>query len=198
MSVRHVLLSSVIVLTACATAQENPNYQFSSKYNPEGNQNVQVASYTQPVTPPADQPVFIDYDAGPATSGPALSETEQAFDADTMQGTPGYDVFQAESSGTPAPAAPVELAPNRPQGARAVPYDYSPNVIIADTPTVIAPEETRQLTYGAGYTVVPGDTVYSLARRLCVPLTAVTEENAIGADYAIRIGQTLSLPASRC
>ena len=54
-------------------------------------------------------------------------------------------------------------------------------------------------TYGGGnYRVVSGDTVYSLARKLCVPVTAIQTSNGLDANYGIKIGQNLNLPNSQC
>ena len=178
------MLVSVATLAACATAQENPNYKYSSKY--QENAPVQVAS-----TAPATVPVVFEAPA-------AISETEAAFDADTMEGTPGYAIMVEDNAPTSAPVpAPVAATQG---GPRAVAYDYSDNVIIADADTPVQPTEVRRIPapMAGGYTVVPGDTVYSISRRLCVGVGEVTAPNAIGADYAIQIGQTLNLPASRC
>ncbi|MGB6229137.1 MAG: LysM domain-containing protein [Litorimonas sp.] len=209
MSTRLALLSCALVLGACSTVQENPNYRFSSKYGEATTtgpvvSHVQTASHpvqtgTQPqiqtriqpapLSPPSHQSVatypgqtviVADSVASPTN---AASPTEQAYDPDEMPGTPGYGAYIPED-------APVAAA----IGPRAVEYDYSENVrggvaasIPAPTPMVVG-----------HYTVQPGDTVYSMARRLCVPLSEIMSANGIGADYAIAIGQTLSLPAPRC
>jgi len=48
------------------------------------------------------------------------------------------------------------------------------------------------------YVVKQGDTMYSLSRNLCVDLNTLALTNGIGNDFAIKIGQSLNLPASRC
>ena len=189
-----LLVPSIALLGACATAQENPNYQFSSKYGEQDAATTQLATYAplEPTVAVFETPAMQPEPVQPAPMQPAPSATESVFDADTMEGTPGYQIFVEDRS---APVAPVEDR----QAGTPVSYDYSQNVIVADAPTAIQPAETRP--YGAalqGYTVVPGDTVYSISRRLCVGVADVTAPNGIGADYAIAIGQTLRLPASRC
>ena len=181
-----LVLSASALLGACATAQENPNYQFSSKYDP----GTQLAQAPLPVTPEVTAAIYEPAQPVEAYPQPAVSETELAFDAATMDGTPGYAVF-AEEAALPVP---VE------QAGQGVPvaYDYSQNVIVAGADTAIAPTVTRQLGGWQSYTVVPGDTVYSLARRNCVGISDITERNGIGPDYAISIGQRISVPGSRC
>ena len=196
-----VLLASATALCACATPQENPNYRFSSKYQAPQAAPVQLASTTPvPVqTLSTDTVVVMD---APVS---AVSETEQAWDARTMDGTPGYVAVmeaEAEHDGpAPAPIArPVEITPTPgpSQGPRAVSYDYSQNVIIAGADTQVPSHETRPRGLEGAYVVQPGDTVYSLARARCLSIADVQQGNRIGADYAIAIGQTLSLPPSRC
>lgn len=53
--------------------------------------------------------------------------------------------------------------------------------------------------YGdASYRVKSGDTVYSLARNLCVPVTVIQIPNGLDSNYGIQIGQSLKLPSSQC
>ena len=189
MTARLSAIATLALLAACATAQENPNYQYSSKYQGLDGAPVQVASTAPVVVEAATAPVAF------GAPRPGTSETEQVFDAATMEGTPGYGVF-GEAEAPPAPAAGTARAV--PRGSRPVDYDYSANVVIAAADTVPDTPETRSRGLGPAYAVQPGDTVYSIARSLCVPLSEVTAPNAIGADYRIRIGQTLSLPSPRC
>lgn len=56
---------------------------------------------------------------------------------------------------------------------------------------------TRQ--YGAStHQVQSGDTVYSLARQLCVSVGEIQGSNGLNNDYGIQIGQTLQLPSNQC
>ncbi len=63
--------------------------------------------------------------------------------------------------------------------------------------TPVGTSVTRQ-SGAANYRVVSGDTVYSLARRLCVPVTSIQGSNGLDANYGIQIGQSLQLPNSQC
>lgn len=45
------------------------------------------------------------------------------------------------------------------------------------------------------YTVSPGDTLYSIARRNAISVQSITSANRIGAPYTLSVGQQLLLPA---
>lgn len=333
---QYLYLLPAIALAACSTVQENPNYQYSSKYGQvntdfadangsdaygassiAASTSTRVASNTR--TAPANT-ITLDeycmeknrnrqligagvggaigalagdaiggtkatiagaaiggtagYAAGDATldcrratySGPtASSPTDQAYNADQMMGTPGYQLYlQEQAAAVPvsqqaqtAPAqyqapysaqnqyqVPASNAPQTyraqhdqtsgypsrtqpqtqiiPSGPRVVDYDYSQNTITAGGPvgaTVVtqpvpksapvpAPAPTPAQRYSASavagplmtgnYVVRQGDTVYSLSRRLCVPVVEFSQINGLGSDYAIKIDQPLILPPSRC
>ena len=196
--------SALALLAACATAQENPNYKYSSRYQaPAPAQPVQQAVFEAPTAVVEEVPVY--------RAAEPVSETEEAFDASTMDGTPGYQIFVAESEQAalaPAPAAPtlpplsgepVEVETQRPRGATRIEYDYSQNVIIADAQTQIEPTEVRRRGSAlATHTVQPGDTVYNISRRLCVGVADVVAAGSVGEGYAIRIGDVINVPESRC
>lgn len=251
MSARLLLLGSAFLLASCATAQENPHYQYSSKY---GQTQVADNAYPTPVMTPQVQTAGTQsvrtgaqtYTAGTMTGSdqphtgylgnegatltaaqsaqqsaqPTTSPTERAYNSNQMQGTPGYEMMRAQQDAaaptyqaapapdyTPytAPAAPVANAP------REVTYDYGDNLRTDETgPTRQTVPNYEQMNdmgrsgtavnvpTGQSYRVREGDTIYSLARRLCTPMADITTANAIGGDYAIAIGQTLYLPNSRC
>jgi len=259
MSARILFIASALMAASCATAQENPNYQHSSKY---GQTQMAGTTYSAPIstqlqpltasteyssgqTHTADSNLHTGgYVGNEGTLVPAAhpapvtnSPTERAYDTNRMQGTPGYEMMRAQQETTnthpsyPAAPAPVQTyqpapaptytpyvapmpapqtapAPRRPQP---VPYDYGQNMIVTEN----APARPRAPGYdqsydrgyagtaanvatGQSYVVRQGDTVYSLARRLCTPMAELMAPNAIGGDYAISIGQTLYLPQSRC
>ncbi len=231
-----ILVSTAALLMGCATAQENPNYQFSSKYNPQGaptqmaQSDIEVANTvaatqmaSSPMMSSQSEPViYATTTPAPYTAPqtyPIVSETEQAFDAATMDGTPGYAAMMAqqEEEAVPAiapamPMAPQILHPQSvateapaiqaaiPSGPQPVIYDYAQNVVMADPTLASTPIEMAAPTAitGTAYIVQDKDTVYSLARSRCVGLDAITSANGIGADFAIKIGQTIQLPESRC
>lgn len=75
------------------------------------------------------------------------------------------------------------------------------NVVKAYAMTPSSTQTMPQITrnYGASnYQVVSGDTVYSLARRLCVSVGDIQGSNGLDGNYGIQIGQTLELPANQC
>ncbi|WP_298918657.1 LysM peptidoglycan-binding domain-containing protein [uncultured Algimonas sp.] len=225
MSIRLLFVGSALALAACSTVQENPNYQYSSKYvEPDLDTAPVLAAEARTVAGvqysaiPAAHPELAGSERGPET---AVSPTEHAYDTDRMTGTPGYEMMVAQQSPhQPAPfkiqptpqavaprTAPVQaprpLVPGQP---REVNYDFAQNtiggnVIAAPAPAPQGPVSGTAASMpavGLSYTVQQGDTVYSLSRRLCVPVGEITAANAIGGDYAIAIGQTLALPGSRC
>jgi LysM repeat protein len=259
MSARLLLIGSAFLVASCATVQENPNYQHSTKY---GADQTQVAdnSYHAPNTTPRVQTAGAQtnqqaiYSADPQTSiyygdpvhhagtqtatthtntgylgnegvtiaathpdQPTTSPTERAYNSNQMQGTPGYEMMRAQQdaggySATPAPeyASPAATPPAIP-GPRQIAYDYGDNVSrndgVASQSSVPSYDQMREqgrsgtaasVATGQSYMVREGDTIYSLSRRLCTPIADITTPNAIGGDFAIAIGQTLNLPASRC
>lgn len=197
-----LLTSAVFILSACSTVQENPNYQYSSKYGVTD--KVQTAQVVEPIQDTSPSVVNV------SSPGEAVSPTEQAYNADAMTGTPGYAILVAEENEQAARSAPQPAAlpvPEPVYGApREVAYDYGQNVIISDAaerpaPAAQSPAPTRTAvtaTTGQSYVVRPGDTVYSLSRRFCAPISEIVTANGIGADYSIAIGQTLTMPAARC
>ncbi|PHR59306.1 MAG: hypothetical protein COA43_09230 [Robiginitomaculum sp.] len=48
------------------------------------------------------------------------------------------------------------------------------------------------------HVIIPGDTVYSLARKSCVSVGVLKAANNINNDFYIRVGDKISLPASKC
>ncbi|MEM7729889.1 MAG: LysM domain-containing protein [Pseudomonadota bacterium] len=226
MSARFMMTGSVLLLAACSTVPNNPNYEYSSKYGQPGTDVVQTVQ-AEPMAAPAPAPMVVTA----AHPYEPVSPTAQAFDADRMTGTPGYEAMMAQNapiqnppvqpapvplyaapqaSSQPAPvplyAAPQTAAP-APGGAREVTYDYGQNMIVSETGRAVAAAPTQaaplpgtaaNIAVGQSYVVQPGDTVYSLSRRLCAPIGEIMTANGIGGNFAISIGQTLSLPNSRC
>jgi LysM repeat protein len=195
------LFGSLLALTACATAQENPNYQYSSTYEEDG-QVSRMASNSQNskvvYVSPDMRASELNKQAGQAPNETNITYTNSAVNPDdypeevtvvrpSSVGTPGYGAYVPET---------VED------------YDYSDNVVSAnntvhrDHGPVL--EETRavQSVYtnqpSANYVVSSGDTVYNISRRLCVNVEEVQAPNGLGNDFAIDIGQALYLPPSRC
>lgn len=148
--------------------------------------------------------------------------TDQYYAGETVTGTPGYQAIH----GTDAPApiaqpqamaeAPVTAEPQvitqtisgpivaaGAYGSEVVNYDYSENIVSANAEaTPMEFSETRIIpakpAFGEMYSVRQGDTVYSLARQRCLSVTDIQSANGLGPNFGIQIGQSLSLPPSRC
>lgn len=193
------VLTSVLALTACATAQENPNYQYSSKYN-EHAQTTQLATNS-----PSSQAVYVSPEM-------RASQLNRAAEATSAQPNVTYANSTTASNGYPEDVTVVRPSQvGTPGYGVYVPetvenYDYSENVVSANSPVVdgTEPVEYRAIENSyvaqpnANYIVGSGDTVYNIARRLCVNVEDVQTTNALGNDFSIKIGQPLYLPQSHC
>ena len=128
--------------------------------------------------------------------------TDTQFSNISETGTPGYQVLQSQviSDQAPISVAEVSRASTRSvNGASLVDYDYSDNIISVNAYSAPEYSETRFLNDdNASHRVKEGDTVYSLARRNCVTVGDIQSINGLNADFAIKIGDDLRLPASRC
>ncbi|WP_034386994.1 LysM peptidoglycan-binding domain-containing protein [Hellea balneolensis] len=159
----------------------------------------------------------------PTVAQAYVSPTDTEFKTITSEGTPGYQVIQAQNSSQSmsiseamssshpayaglqastgaAPAVQPESYHQQAGLALPVSYDYSNNTISAFTETTLGQTETRLLAGATSGThfVKQGDTVYSLSRRLCVGVDEIQSLNRLDTGYGIRIGETLQLPPSRC
>ncbi len=192
-------IGTILALSACTTAQENPNYQFSSKYEGEtpatqmaANSLDSNAVYVSPEARAAQLNGMTDQSISQAQVSYANSSTVQNDYPEQVNvftpgqvGTPGYGVYVPEN---------VEN------------YDYSENVVSTSNQYAVNnnAEEMRSLQGSfeaqpsVNYIVGSGDTVYNISRRLCVDVEEVQAPNALGNDFAINIGQPLYLPPSRC
>jgi len=205
--------ASVALLSGCVTSQENPNYEFSSRYkgDPAATHQyadavpVEVTATTYETAP--SQPIFVDMSA-PAATAPDMgaAPTDSAFAATEMAGTPGFMATQAAQIDNPAQGYPTaESAPITPSAAMPVEYDLSQNMVSigADTTGAEPAEIIQSVPSFAGtptqtYIVKTGDTVYSLSRSTCVGVNVIKSMNGLDADYGINIGQSLRLPTSIC
>jgi len=183
MRLSALALASAISLTlaACAsTNTENPNYQASTKYKGSV-PTVQQANYQ------TQAPAPVTYQPAPTTiaatyqpiiePAPGIQET---VDAPGDIGTPGYyavndieePVTQAAEIAPPAIPAPVSIP-------------------------VTAPIITEAASTSV-HTIIPGDTVYSLARNACIKVADLKQANGINDEFYIRVGDEIQIPAGRC
>ena len=97
---------------------------------------------------------------------------------------------------TPAPSAPVvpaSAAAAQPSVAPAVPATPTPHASALPTPAASSPTPTAAPKTQA-YTVQPGDTLYSIARREGTSPQALAAVNGLPADTLVKTGQTLRVP----
>jgi len=251
---RALFLASIsaVLLSACLTTQDNPNYEHSTVYRGDAASTTQyasapsvdisnatynsatgqyvftdqavtsAASYEQPTSyesapvyahrvpeTPALPPSFTTSASTSTATAIASAPTDTAYNAKEVTGTPGFMAMQQSQQQAVAqaelvPALPatqaVDYAPLRAAGTP-VSYDYSRNLITADTVTTDQQiPETVRVLQGASqnYTVQPGDTVYSLSRRTCVGVNVIQSMNGLDSSYGINIGQSIRLPTSVC
>lgn len=210
-----VVSLSAALLSGCLTTQENPNYEHSTVYRGDQVQTNQyaeampvettVATYeATPVQPVYAHTAPVTHASTSMTAAP----TDTAYGSGEVTGTPGFMAMQNDqqtvSYADVAPTMPAaQIVTNAPMGAAGTPvaYDYSRNLISVDAVTSQnALPNTVRVMQGAeqNYVVQPGDTVYSLSRKACIGVNVIQSMNGLGADYAIKIGQTLTLPTSVC
>lgn len=100
----------------------------------------------------------------------------------------------------PAPSPPVVSAPLSSPAAPSVPPSTSEVISVPpSTPAVISvpPPSAAPRPHPDQITVLPGDTLYSIARRFDVPVRAVIDANHLEPPYQVVAGRTLILPQVR-
>jgi LysM repeat protein len=172
-----------------------------------------IASQPAPAQTTIVQPAAVQNISAQSTltSIPAsvTAPTDTSYASREVSGTPGFmamesarqaGLLEAEAQDLPA----AELVRSAPLVAMGTPinYDYSRNLVSVDA-AISEPqfsEIVRAMPQASGYsyTVQQGDTVYSLARKSCVGVSVIQSMNGLNANYAIKIGQSLTLPASVC
>ena len=147
--------------------------------------NTQTAIH-QPVS--QSGPQAASYEAPPAQ---AIQETTQSpGDA----GTPGYYAVNGGGMSTPDATRPQytqtqPIQPTRPQAPSPAPVSTRTTF---NTPTQILPQGISL------HRVVPGDTLYSLARSTCSSVAEIQRLNAINQDFYIRADDDIYVPSGRC
>ena len=77
-------------------------------------------------------------------------------------------------------------------------YATTNGKLVSITPTTtIMNKRVEGIPTFSQYTVMQGDTLYSLARKNCVSVSDIQAKNAL-TDNAIQIGQILNMPANKC
>ena len=217
-----MIATTVLVIGGCSTTAQNPNYQQTTKYKGSspyigqtGQAVVQQANHQTQLAAPvtyAPQEVPLGYapQVAPVTattltrqSAPVYQAAPQAvtYEAPRAEqglqenttslggnGTPGYYAV----NGTPPPVQTVQpkftqIQPNQPQ-------QFQPEPIPVPSGFTALPKPTGTIRH----TVIPGDTLYSLARTTCSSVSEIQSLNAINAEFYIRAGEDILLPSGRC
>lgn len=195
---------SAAILGGCLTTQENPNYEFSSRYEGDTTATHQYANA------PTAETTAAAFET-PAQIAATTAPTDSTYGTRVVSGTPGFMAIQAGQQGSSnlAPDLPnAQIVTTAAMGAAGTPVDYdtSRNFIVVNSETTgyqiadevrILPNVQTAVT-GQPYVVQPGDTVYSLSRQTCVGVNVIQSMNSLDATYGIKIGQTLRLPAPIC
>lgn len=199
LSVRHQYANAAPVLPAptVVTYESAPAQSY-----PVVSQSLPAETYAQPI-----EAYF------PAAPVMATAPTDSAYTAVDVSGTPGFmamqqslaaETVQAETVQAATPILPeAQFITAAPLGAAGTPiaYDYTRNLVAVDAATTgqRLPQTSRILpSVGQNYTVQQGDTVYSLSRKTCVGVNVIQSMNGLSSDFAIKIGQSITLPASVC
>ncbi len=101
----------------------------------------------------------------------------------------------------PTPPDPPPLPARKPQmlaaqTPAAEPVRRPAITVAAPTPAPVLPSPAPAATV-VGYSVLPGDTVFGIGRRLSVPLRSIIDANGLQPPYALRTGQVLRIPNPR-
>ena len=131
----------------------------------------------------------------PHSSGTCLlNDPNASLQSASVQTAPTQTQQQSYQQYAPAPRASNVIAATT---APSAPSSYTGTDVTRAYGGTRAYGESRAYG-GTGYRVKPGDTVYSLSRNLCVPVTAIQTSNGLDANFGIQIGQILTLPTSQC
>ena len=99
-------------------------------------------------------------------------------------GTPGYQAMLNAQANDINALAPSPVA--------------TPSVIDARSDTTHYGSYNGNTMSSSQHQIVQGDTVYSLSRRLCTSIDEIKQMNSLSADFKIKLGDTINLPASQC
>ncbi len=136
-----------------------------------------------------------------------VAPTDRAYGA-ASGGTPGYDAINGGRAATTY--MPTQPEPNYTSAQPQQPVYINPQPIYVQPPVSYQPpasmtpvsSSTPQPIYTApGYAphqVSEGDTVYSMARQLCVGIEDIRQINSLDANFNIKLGEFIQLPTSRC
>ena len=149
-----------------------PQAVISPAYNPAA----ETPTYRYASVAGTEQSLGLD------TAGRIEAPTDAASD-DTF-GTPGYHAVQSAENGIAT--TDEAIIPVRPK------------IYVSNAQ---ANQTSANEAYSVGayrHEIIEGDTVYSLSKQRCVEMDAIRQLNNLNAEYSIRLGDYLNLPASQC
>lgn len=162
------------------------NYTPATSTHSQGQYQTQAPTYVIPAGSSQTTSAPLISAENPEFTAP--SSTEGAY-AESF-GTPGYHAIQS---------ATEQEVPGMPGYTYADTQSYeAASAPTAPVTTSAAPVIIDAANQSNWHTVGEDDTVYSLSRSRCVGIEDVRQMNGLGADYGIKIGQSLQLPDSRC
>ncbi len=124
-------------------------------------------------------------------SGEAPTDAEYG---DTF-GTPGYHAIQSADNGYSIAAETETIELGTTEDAI---IPVRPRFYMSDSAGGASASSEPAKTHGMRHEIVEGDTVYSLARERCVGIEDIRYLNNLEENFAIRLGDYLTLPASQC
>lgn len=131
-------------------------------------------------------PQAVTYEAPKEEQG--LIENTQSLGEN---GTPGY--YAVNGIEPPAPEV-QQVEPQLAQIQPIQPEQVQPEPVPVPTTFTAKPQPAGTIRH----TVIPGDTLYSLARTTCSSVAEIQQMNSINAEFYIRAGDNILLPSGRC
>ncbi len=160
----------------------------------------QIELYDTPVTAP------VTYSSSTTTFSPAsstISASHTVVRGDTLYSISkrfGVKVSDLKSAnnlyGNTISIGQILMLPIRRQQVSENTY-ISPSVTSSSGQTTLV-RNVEPVPFSGVYAVLPGDTLYSIARRACVSVTEITENNSIRGNTTIHPGQRLTMPTGHC
>ncbi len=176
-------------------AVETPTYSTTEVYDGRPSytgttsQGYQIELYDTPVTVTASSSSV--YDA----NYPAISSSHRVVKGDTLYSiSKRYGVSLSELRSTNSISGntiSIGQVLSMPGQRREITQPYTIN----QSPTLI--RNVEPIPFSGVYAVLPGDTLYSIARRACVGVEEISNANGLGSTTIVP-GQRLSLPSGHC
>lgn len=124
----------------------------------------------------------------PAYGSTNIEENTNSFGEN---GTPGYYAIHGIE-------APQDMAPTQTALQEQYAFEDAHSVQHTET-TPTQPFEVAPASLNTRHhTIIPGDTVYSLARSSCISVAALKSANGIDDSFYIRAGDEIMIPLSKC